>query len=199
MSKQYYFDGLVMENILSFFEKGKHSVKLALAEGVYIKLLDFDLSEEHLAKSKRTHSYMTQLARFKIVSRTNKTLMISSLVNGIWSIPRRKAIKLGHEIRPGGRPRYARKSWWVNYLSKGFMCEYIEFKGFSVCGKDKMTCIYDEKEWKIDNSLHKKKEMELRLNPNWEGLFAEWEYNHYLRSIHTEMDATLVHNSTIDL
>ena len=165
-----------MENILSFFEKGKHSVKLALTEGVYVKLINFDLSEERLADNKRTHSHMTQLARFKIVSRTNKTLMVSLLVNGIWSIPRRK--KIHNDTRFG---------------------ESIEFHWFSVCGKDKMTCIYDEKEWKIDNSLHKKKEMELRLNPNWEGLFAEWEYNHYLRSIHTEMDATLVHNSSIDL
>ena len=168
-----------MENILSFFEKGKHSVKLALTEGVYIKLLDFDLSEEHLAKSKRTRSYMTQLARFKIVSRTNKTVMISSFVNGIWSIPRRKKIR--------------QRNWdMVNgHLSNGFMGEYIEFKGFSVCGKDKMTCIYDEKEWKIDNSLHKKKELEIQFKPQ---LFG---YNHYLRRILTEMDTTLVCNSSI--
>ena len=179
-----------MENILSFFEKGKHSVKLALTEGVYVKLINFDLSEERLAANKRTHSHMTQLARFKIVSRTNKTLMVSLLVNGIWSIPRRKAIKLGTEIRPGGRPRYARKSWWVNYLSRD-LCEYIEFKGFSVWGKDEMTWIYDEKEWKIDNSLHKKKELDIQFKPQ---LFG---YNRHLRRILTEMDTTLVCNSSI--
>ena len=145
MSKQYYFDGLVMENILSFFEKGKHSVKLALTEGVYVKLINFDLSEERLAANKRTHSHMTQLARFKIVSRTNKTLMVSLLVNGIWSIPRRK--KIHNDTRFG---------------------ESIEFHWFSVCGKDKMTCIYDEKEWKKHKKRHKKEEKETKP-PDWCG------------------------------
>lgn len=119
MSK-FYFDGLVMSNILSFIGTRK-AVSQQITVGVYT------IVNVNMSKWRTTQKLSLGLELFKISERIGNRVIISKLENGIWSMPTFKDIHVfkGTETIKNNQTTVWR---WIQ-------------------PKHKVECLFTKKEW----------------------------------------------------
>jgi hypothetical protein len=119
MSK-FYFDGLVMSNILSFIGTRK-SVGQQITVGVYSTL------NVNMSKWRTTNKLVLRLERFKISERIGNRVIVSKWENGVWSMPNIQDVHTfkGVETIKNNRPAVWR---WIQ-------------------PKHKLECLFTKKEW----------------------------------------------------
>ena len=119
MSK-FYFDGLIMSNIVSFIGTRK-SVGQQITVGVYSTL------NVNMSKWRTTNKLVLRLERFKISERMGNRVIVSKWENGVWSMPNIQDVHMfkGVETIKNNQPAVWR---WIQ-------------------PKHKLECLFTKKEW----------------------------------------------------
>lgn len=179
MAKSFYFDSLIMGNIMSFY--GKKKVPSKLTQGVYwiqpnknkrkvpesqtINPYASLFRPDHVSFSYGMELYKRPIVRIKIVRRMEQTIWVSRLNDGIWSYPTPKTIQV--------------------FCGK----EYVALDDFKLRTIHKLDSCFTKKEWTdykhhieriedLKESLCKTKRdiwMRLMQNPSNISVWQEWE------------------------